>query len=109
MSPLLLCPDCSTPRVTDGGACPSCGATRLSASSLPSVLGVLGLSFVSGGCFESNSKYGMPDTGGYEDADGDGWSVEDGDCDDTDDTVHPDATETPGDGVDSNCDGSDDT
>ncbi len=42
-----------------------------------------------------------------EDADNDGFSPCDGDCDDDDDDVHPDAVETPGDGVDSNCDGSD--
>ncbi len=41
------------------------------------------------------------------DGDGDGYTPCDGDCDDDDDDVHPDALETPGDGVDSNCDGSD--
>ena len=58
----------------------------------------------------------------FADGDGDGhgggsaecWceatsgSVEtDGDCDDTDDTVHPGASEVCGDGVDSDCDGAD--
>ncbi len=42
-----------------------------------------------------------------EDADNDGYSPCDGDCDDDNDDVHPDAEETPGDGVDSNCDGDD--
>jgi hypothetical protein len=37
------------------------------------------------------------------DADGDGFSVEDGDCDDTDATIHPDAIEWCND-VDDNCD-----
>ena len=52
--------------------------------------------------------YGVPDTGDV-DADGDGYTVADGDCDDTNADIHPGATETPGDGVDSNCNGDDDT
>ena len=42
-----------------------------------------------------------------EDADNDGFSPCDGDCDDDDEDVNPGAPETPGDGVDSNCDGDD--
>ena len=45
----------------------------------------------------------------YWDNDGDGYTPEDGDCDDDNADVNPDAEETPGDGVDSNCDGEDDT
>ena len=41
--------------------------------------------------------------------DGDGYTPEDGDCDDDNADVNPGAEETPGDGVDSNCDGEDDT
>ena len=40
-----------------------------------------------------------------QDLDGDGWTVEEGDCDDGDPLVYPDAYETWYDGVDSNCDG----
>jgi hypothetical protein len=36
-----------------------------------------------------------------------GWSTEPGDCDDRDGEVHPDAEEICGDGVDNDCDGSD--
>ncbi len=39
------------------------------------------------------------------DGDGDGWTDCDGDCDDTDEDVHPGAAESCNDGVDSNCDG----
>ena len=39
------------------------------------------------------------------DGDGDGWTVEDGDCDDADPTVNPGATDSPCDALDSDCDG----
>ena len=51
--------------------------------------------------------YGVPDS--YADIDGDGYSESDGDCNDDDVTIHPGAEETAGDGVDSNCNGEDDT
>lgn len=39
------------------------------------------------------------------DADSDSVTVEDGDCDDEDSSVNPDASEVCGDGIDNNCDG----
>jgi hypothetical protein len=42
------------------------------------------------------------------DSDGDGYSVDQGDCDDDDATKHPGAIETWYDGIDSNCDGMND-
>ncbi len=42
-----------------------------------------------------------------DDADGDGTTEVDGDCDDTRSTVGPSATETCGDGIDQDCDGID--
>ncbi len=42
------------------------------------------------------------------DADQDGFTEADGDCDDRNDTVFPDARERSGDGVDADCDGKDD-
>ncbi len=42
-------------------------------------------------------------TDGYDD-DGDGYSEAEGDCDDTDDTINPGATEIAYDGVDNDCD-----
>lgn len=41
------------------------------------------------------------------DADQDGWTVGEGDCDDADPDVNPGAEEVAGDGVDSDCDGED--
>jgi len=50
------------------------------------------------------------DTDCCDDDDGDGFTDEacgGGDCDDTDPAVRPKAPETPGDGIDSNCNGND--
>jgi len=41
------------------------------------------------------------------DADGDGYSVEDGDCDDTDNSIYPGAVDIADNGIDENCDGVD--
>ena len=41
------------------------------------------------------------------DDDNDGFTVAEGDCDDTDYTVYPGAVDIPGDGIDQNCDGED--
>lgn len=44
-----------------------------------------------------------------EDADGDGWSADGGDCDDEDPGISPNATDIVGDRIDQNCDGIDGT
>jgi hypothetical protein len=67
-------------------------------------MALMGLSLGASGC--SVAIYGAPIQ--REDSDGDG-SDESEDCDDDDETVYPGAGETPGDEVDSNCDGQDDT
>src|SRR6476646_4155006 len=41
------------------------------------------------------------------DADGDGYPLDQGDCDDLDPAVHPQADDQDGDGVDGDCDGTD--
>ncbi|UCF92033.1 MAG: DVUA0089 family protein [Desulfobacterales bacterium] len=42
-----------------------------------------------------------------QDCDGDGWTIDAGDCDDNNFAVHPGATEVCGNGVDEDCDGGD--
>lgn len=102
---MKICPDCGTPSMTS--RCAHCGA-ELSSSALGgrAVLLGLGLALGSTACI-SEADYGTPDTG-FMDADGDGYGMTE-DCDDDDAARHPDAEETAGDGVDSNCDGQDDT
>ena len=41
------------------------------------------------------------------DGDGDGFTENQGDCDDNDNSIYPCAPETCGDGIDQDCDGSD--
>lgn len=89
--------------------CPHCGASPALQEVRPAAMLLLGLTLSA--CEEiSQPEYGVAiiDTG-RTDIDGDGYSPEDGDCDDDNPDIHPEAEETPGDGIDSNCDGADDT
>jgi hypothetical protein len=52
---------------------------------------------------EPSTEPSTEDTG--TDQDGDGFTVEDGDCDDTSPWINPARSEEPGDGVDNDCDG----
>ena len=103
---LSTCPHCGAHRVAD--RCPNCrdradGALRVSAAAL----------LLLSGCFlkpEEQALYGAPFTGmpdSAEDADGDGFSTAQGDCNDDDETVFPGAEDPVGDGLDTNCDGED--
>jgi hypothetical protein len=47
----------------------------------------------------------VDDSGAVEDVDRDGWSTDDGDCDDSDPAIHPGSVEVDGNLVDENCDG----
>lgn len=98
----------------DGGVCPHCGTQAIPGLSTAAVLLSLTLAACSAGKDSGQDSstvqalYGVSVT----DSDGDGYppvSAGGDDCDDTNKDIHPDATETAGDGVDSNCDGSDDT
>ncbi len=114
---MTACPACGCYCRPAEKACPHCGAT-LQAPRRASAARLLGLALVLPGCVQAmygvpdtgaQAEYGVPDTGAYADEDEDGWTRADGDCDDQDETIHPDADEIPDDGVDSDCDGEDDT
>lgn len=113
---LRTCCFCGTPARAQQ-ACPECGKSCNSPKLTNAAL-LLGLSLAAcnGGTESSSTKESQTFQAEYGaamvDEDGDGYQpVSEGgdDCDDTNKDIHPGATETAGDGVDSNCDGSDDS
>lgn len=114
-APLIACPSCGC-HFAGEAICPHCETPFLRPTATAAAM-LLGLALAGcdggGGLFPGDDDtvalYGVPDTGAWEDADSDGWARAEGDCEDDDPAIHPEAEETPGDGVDSNCDGDDDT
>ena len=120
MPGLMSCPSCAELVPQGTCACPFCGSKAACASRvLPAAALLLGLVMAGPGCdFDKDvqSDYSgavIADDSDVQadysvavtDGDGDGWSVEAGDCNDADENIHPDAAETVGDSVDSDCDG----
>lgn len=107
---LLPCTRCAAPILANTMECPCCGAAVEDDVTVRPIMVLMGL--VLSGCevSEAVALYGaaITDTG-FIDADGDGFAPVDGDCDDDDPDIHPEAEETPGDDVDANCNGEDDT
>ena len=87
-------------------SCPFCGVKAAAVRTGAAVL--LGLVVGAAGCAEEQALYGAAYQG-KRDLDGDGYYTDGEDCDDSDDTIHPGAEETPDDDIDSNCDGEDNT
>jgi hypothetical protein len=109
---MIVCSSCGTHH-RPHTACPHCAdeaSAPTVASRTPAVVAAvlaMGLVACNGGgdsAPEPQALYGVVVT----DEDDDGYDAG-SDCDDADPAVHPGATETAGDGVDSNCDGNDDT
>lgn len=90
-------------------ACPHCGGSACRSGLSKSAI-LLGFALVAG-CDKVDTDTGDPQAEygvAIVDADEDGYDAG-SDCNDDDATIHPDADETPGDGVDSDCDGEDDS
>ncbi len=134
---LTSCEFCGMHHFAHEKTCPHCNATatrrRIGGRRMPSAAALLlGLGLT--GCGDKSDDtgtsepaaepggepdYGVPDTSipndepeygmAMIDDDGDGYYADIDDCDDNNPDIHPGAPETPGDGVDSNCDGNDDT
>lgn len=112
MKALVRCSVCET-FLPAGVRCFSCGLGSSGAAR------VLGLALMSAGLAACQSMYGIAvvkptldsfDSGdtALRDRDEDGFAS-DVDCNDHDPQVFPGAPDTPGDGLDTNCDGFDDT
>ncbi|MCB9674371.1 MAG: putative metal-binding motif-containing protein [Alphaproteobacteria bacterium] len=104
---MVSCPGCRAVANAEACVCPECGLKLRSCSSKVARTAsamMLGLALGCDGGPQPEPAYGIP----FVDDDGDGYES-DVDCDDTDANIYPEADETPGDGVDSNCDGEDDT
>ncbi len=97
----MICSNCDS--VLVGAHCPHCLAPA-SGPSRGGRLAALGLALALGpACVTSQALYGVELT----DDDQDGFFADLDDCDDTDASIHPDADDELGDGIDQNCDGVD--
>ncbi len=104
---LVACPACAALVFNGACACEHCGWKHPCASKSPSrMLLVMGLGLTLAGCPDTHVQSDY--SGGVTDEDEDGYGAG-RDCDDEDPNIHPDAEEIPDDGVDSNCDGEDNT
>ena len=112
---LVACSACSCHVEAAACVCPHCGERlRRCGTSHLRAAGALIMGLAAAGCngvgddIGVQPEYGVAETG-YLDGDGDGFTPMEGDCDDSDADRFPGAEETADDGIDSNCDGNDNT
>ena len=110
--PLRPCSSCGCHHRVTTPTCPCCGATlseEHSARGLTIAAALLGLAVGCGDKDDTGDSPGpQPEYGvALVDNDSDGYTS-DIDCNDDDPNINPGATDTPGDGIDSDCDSADD-
>ena len=118
---LISCHACGMHHYQSEDQCPHCSVNRKIRRKIgaPSAMALL-LGLTLSGCGDKDTDTAEPEPSAEPedmalygvpalDEDGDGYIAEEEDCDDTNPDIHPGAEETPGDGVDSNCNGEDDT
>ena len=108
MPPLIACAACGQHVLSSACSCAHCGV-KLKDCSLrsSSAAALMGLTLGSGLIAGCEAEYGAVVS--YDDEDGDGYYAQQDDCDDTDAAINPGAIDTVDDGIDSNCDGEDNT
>ena len=110
---IKICNACGEVHYKSDQQCPHCNI-KIRKTTRPSSAAaiLLGLSFTACDKITADPQplYGVAfDTSDtFIDEDGDGYDQEE-DCDDTNPNIHPNAEETPEDGMDSNCNNDDDT
>lgn len=102
---MMSCSSCGRHHQVSDTACPFCGTESASASGPARAPLVRKAMHMLGGVSTAVVLAACYGAAPFEDADMDGWGLFDGDCNDDDAAINPDADEICDDGVDNDCNG----